>query len=142
LSACDGLGGTLGALAIGLLASQRALFALYYLGTLAFLLLMLALSLSLTVGTAVPILLLLGVAAAAFSSTQYALVYTIARPEMRGRAAGVLSIFIGSSMLGHWHTGLLFERLGSATAIRVMVAEGLAMMLGLAILWRRARRQP
>ena len=142
LSACDGVGGTLGALAVGLLATQRTLFAFYYFGTLSFLVLMLLLSLSLTVGTAVAVLLLLGLAAAAFSSTQYALVYTIARPEMRGRAAGVLSIFIGSSMLGHWHTGLLFEQLGSAAAMRVMVAEGVAAMLALAILWRRARQQP
>ena len=142
LSACDGLGGTLGALAVGLLATQRTLFRFYYLGTLSFLLLMLALSLHLTVGTAVAILLLLGVAAAAFSSTQYALVYTIARPEMRGRATGVLSIFIGSSMLGHWHTGLLFERLGSVPAMRIMVAEGVAVMLVLAILWWRTRGQP
>jgi hypothetical protein len=103
---------------------------------------MLALSLNLTVGTAVGILLLLGVAAAAFSSTQYALVYTIARPEMRGRAAGVLSIFIGSSMFGHWHTGLLFERLGSAAAMRIMVTEGVAAMLALGILWWRTRTQP
>jgi MFS family permease len=142
LSACDGLGGTLGALAVGLLATQRTLFRFYYLGTLSFLLLMLALSLHLTVGTAVGVLLLLGVAAAAFSSTQYALVYTIARPEMRGRATGVLSIFIGSSMLGHWHTGLLFERLGSVPAMRIMVAEGVAAMLVLAILWWRTRGQP
>ena len=142
LSACDGLGGTLGALAVGLVATQRTLFRFYYLGTLSFLLLMLALSLNLTVGTAVGILLLLGVAAAAFSSTQYALVYTIARPEMRGRAAGVLSIFIGSSMFGHWHTGLLFERLGSAAAMRIMVTEGVAAMLALGLLWWRTRGEP
>jgi MFS family permease len=141
LSACDGLGGTLGALAVGLLAGQRTLFRFYYLGTLSFLLLVLALSLHLTVGTAIGVLLLLGVAAASFSSTQYALVYTIARPEMRGRATGVLSIFIGSSMLGHWHTGLLFERLGSVAAMRIMVAEGIAAMLALAVLWWRTRAQ-
>jgi predicted MFS family arabinose efflux permease len=141
LSACDGLGGTLGALAVGLLATQRTLFRFYYFGTLSFLLLVLALSLHLTVGTAVGVLLLLGVAAASFSSTQYALVYTIARPEMRGRAAGVLSIFIGSSMLGHWHTGLLFERLGSVTVMRIMAAEGVSAMLMLAILWWRTRPQ-
>ena len=60
LSACDGLGGTLGALAVGLLAGQRTLFRFYYLGTLSFLLLVLALSLHLTVGTAIGVLLLLG----------------------------------------------------------------------------------
>ena len=137
LSACDGLGGTIGALAVGLLATPRTLFRFYFSGTLVFLLLMLAMALHLTVGASVGILLMVGVAAAAFSSTQYALVYNIAPPEMRGRAAGVLSIFIGSSMLGHWHAGLLFERLGSVAAMQLMAIEGLAAMIVLAILWSR-----
>ena len=137
LSACDGLGGTVGALAVGLLATPRTLFRFYFFGTLACLVLILGLALHLTVGTAVAILLVSGIAAAAFSSTQYALVYNIAPPEMRGRAAGLLSIFIGSSMLGHWHAGLLFERLGSIAAMKVMACEGLAAMLVLAALWWR-----
>ena len=137
LSACDGLGGTVGALAVGLLATPRTLFRFYFLGTLACLMLMLGLSLHLTIGAAVAILLMSGVAAAAFSSTQYALVYNIAPPEMRGRATGMLSIFIGSSMLGHWHAGLLFERLGTIAAMQVMACEGLAAMLVLAALWSR-----
>lgn len=137
LSACDGFGGTVGAMAVGLLAAPRTLFRFYYLGTLACLVLMLILALNLSVGTAVAMLLLTGLAAAAFSSTQYALVHNIAPPEMRGRATGVLSIFIGSSMLGHWHAGLLFERLGSVAAIAIMACEGLAAMLALAALWWR-----
>ena len=137
LSACDGLGGTLGALGVGLFATPRTLFRFYFFGTLACLLLMLGLALHLTVGAAVAILLVSGVAAAAFSSTQYALVYNIAPPEMRGRATGMLSIFIGSSMLGHWHAGLLFERLGSIAAMEVMACKGLAAMLALAVLWWR-----
>ena len=137
LSACDGFGGTIGAMAVGLLAAPRTLFRFYYLGTLACLLLMLILALNFSVATAVTMLLLTGLAAAAFSSTQYALVHNIAPPEMRGRATGVLSIFIGSSMLGHWHAGLLFERLGSVAAIGVMACEGLAAMLVLAALWWR-----
>jgi MFS family permease len=100
---------------------------------------MLALAMHLTVETAVAILLLNGVGAAAFSSTQYALVYNIAPPEMRGRATGMLSIFIGSSMLGHWHAGLLFEQLGTVAAMQVMACEGLAVMLVLAVLWSRTR---
>jgi predicted MFS family arabinose efflux permease len=137
LSACDGFGGTIGAMAVGLLAAPRTLFRFYYLGTFMCLVLMLVLALSLSVGTAVTILLLTGLAASAFSSTQYALVHNIAPPEIRGRATGVLSIFIGSSMLGHWHAGLLFERLGSVAAIEVMACEGLAAMLVLATLWWR-----
>ena len=48
----------------------------------------------LTVGTPGAVLLILGLASASFSPTQYALIYVI---NMRGRATGVLSIFIGSS---------------------------------------------
>ena len=137
LSACDGLGGTVGALTVGLLATPRTLFRFYFCGTLACLVFILALALHLTFGVAVAVLLMSGIAAAAFSSTQYALVYNIAPPGMRGRATGVLSIFIGSSMLGHWHAGLLFERLGSIAAMEVMAYEGLAGMLILATLLRR-----
>jgi len=137
LSACDGFGGTIGGMTVGLLATRRTLFRFYYLGTLACLVLMIGLALHLTIASAVAILLVVGVATAAFSSTQYALVYNLAPPEMRGRAAGVLSVFIGSSMIGHWHAGLLFERLGSITAMKVMGCEGLAAMIVLAALWRR-----
>jgi predicted MFS family arabinose efflux permease len=137
LSACDGLGGTIGALAVGLLATSRTLFRFYYLGTLTCILLMLGLALNLTVAASVAILLAVGAAGAAFSSTQYALVYNMAPPHMRGRATGVLSIFIGSSMLGHWHAGLLFERLGSVAAMKVMGCEALTAMLVLALLWWR-----
>jgi predicted MFS family arabinose efflux permease len=141
LSACDGLGGTIGALAVGLLATTRTLFRFYFFGTLIFLMLMVAMALHLTVAASVGILLVIGMAAAAFSSTQYALVYNMAPPEMRGRAAGVLSIFIGSSMIGHWHAGVLFERLGSVAAMQVMACEGLAAMLVLGVLWWRAPKR-
>jgi len=137
LSACDGFGGTIGAMTVGLLATGRTLFRFYYLGTLACLVLIIGLALHLTIASAVAILLVIGVATAAFSSTQYALVYNLAPPDMRGRAAGVLSVFIGSSMIGHWHAGLLFERLGSVAAMKVMGCEGLAAMIVLAALWRR-----
>jgi predicted MFS family arabinose efflux permease len=141
LSACDGIGGTFGALAVGLLARARTLFRFYFFGTLILLLLMVAMAAHLSVVTSVGILLLVGVCAAAFSSAQYALVYNMAPPEMRGRAAGVLSIFIGSSIVGHWHAGVLFERLGSIAAMQVMAIEGLLAMLVLAVLWWRTPPQ-
>lgn len=142
LSACDGIGGTFGALLIGALASERTLFRFYFLGTLAFLTLVLALALHLTLASAIGVLLALGVAAAAFSATQYALVYVRSPPELRGRATGVLSICIGSSMFGHYHAGLLFERLGSATAMTIMALEGLAVLLVLGVLWWRTPPHP
>jgi MFS family permease len=142
MSACEGIGGMFGALVVAWLAVERTLFRFYYLGTLAFLVLVAALSLHLTVGAAVGVLLVLGVASASFSATQYALIYVIAPPDMRGRATGVLAFFIGSSMFGHYHTGLLFEKLGSVTAMQIMAVEGTLVMLILGILWWRTGDRP
>lgn len=138
LTACEGVGGAAGALLVGVLSSERTLFRSYYLGTFSFLVLMLALALHLTAGTAVAVLVVIGMASAAFSATQYALVYTLSPPDMRGRATGVLSLFIGSSMLGHYHTGVLFERLGSSQAMTIMAFEGAVVMAILGVLWWRA----
>ncbi len=139
LSACDGIGGTLGAIAIGLLVTTRTLFHAYFLGTLGFLLLLLALALYLTVEMAVVCLLLIGVAAACFSATQYALVYALSSPEVRGRATGFLSIFIGTSIFGFYNTGYLFARFSSTDALKIMVLEGLIPLLLLGILWARSK---
>jgi MFS family permease len=140
LSACDGIGGTLGAIAIGMIAGQRSLFRVYYLGVLGFLAMLLALSAWLTLGMAVVSLLLIGVASAAFSATQYALVYTMAPPKMRGRATGFLSIFIGMSTVGFYNTGYLFAAFDPPTALRVMALEGLVPLLVLGLMWLRAKR--
>lgn len=96
---------------------------------MAMLALMLGLSCHLEITTAVAALFLIGAAAACFSATQYALVHVISPPEVRGRATGVLSLFIGSSMLGHYLAGQLFGWLDSAQAIRVMAVTGLCIML-------------
>lgn len=138
LSACDGIGGTIGALIIGALAGERTLFRFYFLGTLGFVLMIGALSLHLTIGATVATLLMLGVAAAFFSATQYGLIYVMSPPEARGRVTGVLSLCIGSSMLGHYHAGLLFERFQSAQAMQLMAAEGSLAMVLLGLLWWRA----
>lgn len=137
LSSCDGIGGTFGALAIGMLGSRRAMFRIYFAGVTGFLALMLALSYLLTAGTTLVALLLMGVAAAGFSSTQYALVYSLAPPDMRGRATGLLSVFIGTSTLGLYNTGVLFERFSSATAMWIMALEGLVLVILCGLLWLR-----
>lgn len=141
LAACDGIGGIIGALFVASRVRERTLFQYYYCGTLAFLVLVALLSYMLVVHIAVPVLFCIGLASACFSATQYALVYAIAPPEMRGRAAGVLMMFIGSSMIGHYHAGLLFERLGSANAMHAMALEGLVCMALLGLLWRRAEKR-
>lgn len=139
LTACDGLGGVAGALLVGAVVREATLFRFYFLGTVIYLFVMLVMSLHLTVAVAVPALIAIGIASAAFSTTQYALIYVLAPVEMRGRATGLLSIFIGSSLIGHYHAGLMFEWLGSAVAVRVMAAEGIVVSAMLGLAWWRAR---
>jgi hypothetical protein len=64
-------------------------------------------------------------------------VYTLAPPELRGRATGGLQFFIGSSMVGHWMTGLLFQQLGSAVAMQVMAVQAIFCLGLLGMLWFR-----
>lgn len=142
MSSLEGLGGTAGAVLVGILASERSLFRFYFLGPVAMLCLMLALSLHLTVVTAVPALLAMGAAVASFTATQYALVHVSAPPELRGRATGVLSIFIGSSMIGHYAAGQLFGAYPSTVAMRIMAVCGLAAMVVLGLLWVTGREAP
>ena len=139
LSACDGIGGTFGAIALGFLGAQRYLFRFYYFGTLVFLLVLLALPFYLTVGATIIGLLVIGVAAACFSATQYALIYTLATPETHGRATGFLSIFIGTAILGFYNTGFLFNRFTSADAMLIMAIEGLVPLIILGVLWVRTK---
>lgn len=135
LSACDGIGGTLGALLVGAFASERTLFRFYFFGVTTILMLMFFLSMYLTVEATVAMLLLTGVAAAGFSATQYALVHIISPPEVRGRATGVLSMFIGSALIGHWVSGQLFGQFSSAEAMRFISVFGVSLMTLLGLLW-------
>ena len=135
LSACDGIGGTLGALLVGAFASERTLFRFYFFGVTTILMLMFFLSMYLTVEATVAMLLLTGIAAAGFSATQYALVHIISPPEVRGRATGVLSMFIGSALIGHWVSGQLFGHLTSAEAMRFIAVFGVSLMTLLGLVW-------
>lgn len=141
LAACDGIGGIVGALVVGAAMTERTMFRYHYFGTFAYVLLIGVMSLHLVVGPTAALLVLLGVTAACFSATQYALVYLSAPPEMRGRATGMLSLFIGSSLVGFYHTGYLFERLGTVDAMRLMAAEGLIALLFLGAVWWRIPQQ-
>ena len=136
LSACDGIGGTVGALLVGVLATERTLFRFYFIGVATILTLMLLLSFHLTIEATVVMLIVSGMAAAGFSATQYALVHVLSPAEVRGRATGVLSLFIGTSMVGHYLAGQLFAMVSSADAMRAMSLGGLAAMLALGLLWR------
>ncbi len=135
MSSLEGIGGTVGAIIVGMIGNDRRLFRIYIMGPALMLALVLLLSLNLTVMAAVPALLIMGVGAAAFTATQYALVHVSTPPEHRGKATGVLSMVIGSAMLGHYIAGRLFEALPSPVAMRLIAISGLAALAVLGLLW-------
>jgi MFS family permease len=135
MSSLEGVGGTLGAMLVGVAGSERSLFRFYFMGPVVLLVVLLLLSLHLTVPTAIVALLVMGAAVACFSATQYALVHVSTPPEHRGRATGVLSFFIGSSMLGHYIAGQLFGNFASPDAMRIIGVGGLVAMAILGAIW-------
>ncbi|MEZ5818649.1 MAG: MFS transporter [Hyphomicrobiaceae bacterium] len=135
MSSLEGVGGTIGAILVGIFASERTLFRFYFTGPVAMLTFILLLSFHLTVPAAIPSLIFMGAAAASFSATQYALVHVSSPPEHRGRATGVLSMFIGSAMLGHYVAGQLFGAFPSPVAMRLIAGGGLITMGFLGLLW-------
>ena len=120
LSASEGIGGAVAAITIGFLATNRALFALYYWGPFGYLILLGGLALSLNLATTTIVFVIAGAAAACFSAAQYTLVYLTSPEEMRGRATGILSIFIGTSALGIYNAGYLFDNFTSPAALWIM----------------------
>ena len=70
---------------------------------------------------------------AGFSATQATLVYQVTPPELRSRALGVLSVAVGSGLIGFLHLGLLAGVTGPRIATMMIGLEGL---LALALTWR------
>lgn len=125
LAAFEGVGGLIGAVAIGLFIRPAFFFPVYFSGPLIYLLSILGVSFFLTPGFTVVALITLSIGGACFSATQYVLIYTTAQPALRGRAFGFLSMGIGCATLGHWNAGMLFKSFESATALRIIALEGL-----------------
>ncbi len=64
-----------------------------------------------------------------------------ARPELRSRVMGVLTICIGAGQLGGMlHLGMLADWLGAGAAVQVMAVEGLIALALTAMLWPEMRR--
>lgn len=134
LAACEGIGGIVGSLCVGLLARERTLLGFYFFGPFLYLSVILALSFHVTVAGTIAALLLISFGAACFSATQYALVYLHASPHLRGRATGLLAICIGSGTIGLYFAGQLFSRVSSDKALMIMAVGGLVPLTLLGML--------
>lgn len=125
LASFEGLGGVIGSMLIGIYIRQQQLFAVYFFGPAFYLTVLITLSYVLEPSATFIALVFASFGGGCFSGTQYALVYTTAPPELRGRAFGILALGIGCATLGLWNAGYLFNHYESNVALRIMALEGL-----------------
>ncbi len=141
LTALEGGGAFLGALAIAAGVRNVNFRGLYYFGTLAYLLLVFLAGWMIEAVSMAAILFCIGLAGACFSTMQSTLIYSVAPPEMRGRLFGLIVICIGTGLIGFLNVGLMGEWFGGSAAIRIVAAEGLIPLLLVGIGWRQLRRR-
>ena len=140
LAALEGAGALAGALIVALTVRPVGFRALYYFGTLAYLLLIIVTSWTGQALSMAGMLFLVGLAGACFTTMQSTLIYSLAPPEMRGRLFGLLVLCIGTGLIGFSNIGLMGEWYGGSTAIRIVAAEGLIPLLLIGLGWRQLWR--
>jgi MFS family permease len=136
LASMDGIGAFIGAIAIALWARPHHFNRLFIGAVLSYLVLVVGFALAPDMGCAGSALLLTGLANSGFSVMQATLIYLAAPVEMRSRLYGVLSLCIGSGLVGFFHLGLMAELIGAPWATVLSAGEGL---LVLALTWPRWR---
>jgi MFS family permease len=133
LASMDGIGAFFGAIAIALWVRSAHFDRVYIGAVLSYLVLVVGFALAPDIGFAGSALLLTGLANSGFSVMQATLIYLAAPAEMRSRLYGVLSLCIGSGLVGFLHLGIMAELIGAPWATVLSACEGL---LVLALTWR------
>ena len=70
---------------------------------------------------------------------QSTLAYLASPPEMRGRLLGLITICIGSGLIGFANIGLMAESFGASTALSIVAIEGALPMMLIGLIWRELR---
>jgi MFS family permease len=135
LMSIEGLGALLGALLVGPFSKPRAYTRIYLISSFVFLLGVLGFALSDRFPLSLALNLICGISLAGFSVMQATIMFLAARPEMRSRVMGVLTVAIGAGPLGMLHLGWLADWLGAAAAVQVMAVEGLIALALTALIW-------
>ena len=89
-----------------------------------------------------PLVIALGVAVAGFASAgfttmQPTLIYQMTPLKMRGRLFGLLTICIGSGLLGLANIGFMAEHFGASNALWMVALEGVFPMIIIGFTWRQ-----
>lgn len=135
LASAEGLGAFLGAVALAVVAATMWYRWIYFYGVALYLLLILAFGVSTSLFMSTSTLVAAGIAGAGFASMQSALVLLNSDEATRGRMMGVLSMCIGTGLIGFLHLGLMADWLGAPLACVVIGIEGLVALAVSAWFW-------
>jgi MFS family permease len=135
LMSIEGVGALLGALLIGPFSRPHVYTRVYLISSFVFLTSVLGFALSDRFPLSLALNLLCGVSLAGFSVMQATIMFLAARPEVRSRVMGVLTVGIGAGPLGMLHLGWLADWVGAAAAVQIMAAEGLIALALTAVIW-------
>jgi MFS family permease len=128
LAGMDGIGAFAGAIALAFYARPARYARLYVAGVYLYLVMVIAFGLAPAAPLAGGALLMTGISGAAFSVMQATLIYLAAPAAMRSRMYGVLSVCIGSGLVGFLGIGLLADAVGAPAAIATSGLLGLFAM--------------
>jgi predicted MFS family arabinose efflux permease len=135
-----GVGALLGAL-VGSAYRSRSYTRGFLLSTLLVLLCVLGFGLSAWATLSLSINLVCGFGIGMFSVMQSSIMMLSARPEIRARVMGLLTVVIGAGQfIGMVHLGWLADLLGAAMAVQLAAAEGLVALALVAVFWPEMRR--
>ncbi len=136
LASMNGIGAFGGAIALALYARPAHYARLYVGGVFLYLVMLIAFGLAPDVPLAGGALLMTGLSGAAFSVMQATLIYLAAPAAMRSRLYGVLSVCIGSGLIGFFTIGVLADAIGAPAAIATTGVCGLVAMIAARPWWR------
>ena len=136
ISALEGASALIGALTIARFVQPSLYRRLYFSGVCALLVIIFAMGQLPGFTTLILGLIGAGFAGACFSTMQSTLTYLASPPEMRGRLLGLITICIGSGLIGFANIGIMAEWFGASTALTVVAIEGAFPMVLIGLIWR------
>lgn len=139
ISALEGGCALIGALIIARFVQPPFYRRLYFSGVCVLLVIIFTMGQAPGLATLVLGLIGAGFAGAGFSTMQSTLAYLAAPPEMRGRLLGLITICIGSGLIGFANIGLMAEWFGASAALSIIAIEGAAPMVIIGLAWRGLR---
>jgi len=140
LASCDGVGGLLGALLIAALARTAWYGRIFVSAVALYLVMVMFFAAAPDVPVAAVSLFLGGLFNAGFGVMQATLVYRAAPVEMRARLLGLVSVCIGTAMIGFLYLGFLAEMFTPRTATVALAAQGVLAMLLTRRYWQAVLR--